>query len=431
MTMYIKDTLKASISGNANTATTLQTARTINGTSFNGSANITTTNWGTARNIYVADSDATNTGAAVSVNGSANATLKLPATIKASLSGNATTATTLQTTRTINGTNFNGSANITTANWGTARTITIGGTGKSVNGSGNVSWTLAEIGAFSSSGGNITGSISLTTDNTGITGVCGGGTDQWTIVGGGTDDNGYLEIRTRDNGNEPIYVRQYDANGLVRTAALLDGNGATSFPGLISEGGTKLTDKYAAKSHGHNEIWVKDAPFSSSNDTTANWGGQGVSVSWYPDGTTITNKPNTWGFIFNIGRGTEVHQLWLTQASGSMFHRGGNGSGWSGSWREVLDSSNYSSYAAPASHSHSYVPLSGGTLSGPIQVSGESKFHNGSYSDPWSGTGCAIKATGHIAATGVIRANQYLQVGGTPLSIQSGAPSCGGVWIQI
>lgn len=64
-----------------------------------------------------------------------------------SVNGNAATATTLQTTRTINGTSFNGSASITTANWGTARTITIGSTGKSINGSGNVSWSLSEIGA--------------------------------------------------------------------------------------------------------------------------------------------------------------------------------------------------------------------------------------------------------------------------------------------
>jgi len=38
-------TSSGSISGNAGTATTLQTARTINGTSFNGSANIDTTEW--------------------------------------------------------------------------------------------------------------------------------------------------------------------------------------------------------------------------------------------------------------------------------------------------------------------------------------------------------------------------------------------------
>ena len=70
------------------------------------------------------------------------------------ITGNTSTATTLQTARTINGTSFNGSANITTANWGTARTITIGSTGKSVNGSGNVSWSLAEIGAAASSHGH-------------------------------------------------------------------------------------------------------------------------------------------------------------------------------------------------------------------------------------------------------------------------------------
>ncbi len=68
-----------------------------------------------------------------------------------SVSGNAGTATTLQTARTINGTSFNGSANITTANWGTARTLTVGNTGKSVNGAGNVSWSLSEIGAAAAS----------------------------------------------------------------------------------------------------------------------------------------------------------------------------------------------------------------------------------------------------------------------------------------
>ena len=139
--------------GNSSSATKLATARTINGTNFDGTGAITTASWGTARNISISDAGAANTGSAVSVNGGANVTLKLPATINATLAGNATTSTTLQTARTINGTSFNGSANITTANWGTARTITVGNTGKSVNGSGNVSWTLAEIGAAAASHG--------------------------------------------------------------------------------------------------------------------------------------------------------------------------------------------------------------------------------------------------------------------------------------
>lgn len=61
------------------------------------------------------------------------------------IQGNALSASKLQTARQINGTDFNGSANITTANWGTARNITIGKTAKSVNGSANVSWSASEI----------------------------------------------------------------------------------------------------------------------------------------------------------------------------------------------------------------------------------------------------------------------------------------------
>jgi hypothetical protein len=76
-----------------------------------------------------------------------NGATKTIAFTDSSITGNAGTATKLQTARTINGTSFDGSANITTANWGTARTLTIGNTGKSVNGSANVSWSLAEIGA--------------------------------------------------------------------------------------------------------------------------------------------------------------------------------------------------------------------------------------------------------------------------------------------
>lgn len=75
-------TSSASISGNAGSATKLQTARTINGSSFNGTANITTANWGTTRSIYIQDATATNTSSAVSVNGGSNAYLKLPTNIK-------------------------------------------------------------------------------------------------------------------------------------------------------------------------------------------------------------------------------------------------------------------------------------------------------------------------------------------------------------
>lgn len=45
-------TASASISGNAGSATKLQSSRTINGTSFNGTANIVTSYWGTTRKLW-------------------------------------------------------------------------------------------------------------------------------------------------------------------------------------------------------------------------------------------------------------------------------------------------------------------------------------------------------------------------------------------
>lgn len=64
-------TLGVSIIGNAATATKLQTARTINGTSFDGTTNIVTAYWGTARTISLSGAV---TGSA-SVNGSQNVTI--------------------------------------------------------------------------------------------------------------------------------------------------------------------------------------------------------------------------------------------------------------------------------------------------------------------------------------------------------------------
>lgn len=63
------------------------------------------------------------------------------------VTSNVASATKLQTARTINGTSFDGTANITTANWGTARNFTIGAATKSVNGSAAVSFNLNEINA--------------------------------------------------------------------------------------------------------------------------------------------------------------------------------------------------------------------------------------------------------------------------------------------
>ena len=494
--------IASTVTGNAGTATTLQNTRTINGTNFNGSANITTATWGTARTLTIGNSGK-------SVNGSANVSWSLseigaaPAshnhgllhdslgvtvsntttdsgwsminsnyngyilkTIRSNASapawlqnnysagiafgggdtkgvmsvaynspsvrfagGNGTkpvwyftltgtsaksynmdslaanTANTLATARTINGTSFNGSGNITTANWGTARTLTIGNTGKSVNGSGNVSWSLSEIGAFSSGGGDVGGNIHLTPDNAGITGVCGGGTDRWSIKGGGADDNGYLEINTKDNGNEPIYVRQYDANGLVRTAALLDGNGATSFPSKISVP----------------IFHILNSPGSQNN---AIFGGSGDAADWNTHNVVFKSH---WGIGFRDYQ--DVCRIVFDTRSGNINTRGllySEGGISCTAWGHFNGS--ISADGGATIGSHTYI----NAMSVGDKITGETKFSkDGAWYDPWNGVGCAIKTHGNIAVTGIVRATDRMEINGTPISIQSSAPGCGGVWIQI
>lgn len=123
--------------------------------------------------------------------------------------GNAGTATVLATARNINGTSFNGSANITTATWGTSRTLTIGSTGKAIDGSANVSWTLAEIGAQAS--GN------------------------YAVTGDTTPADTYLYV-ARTGTNTPLYVRHGGTSGNIANFFASTTAGATSGDSQVSIG---------------------------------------------------------------------------------------------------------------------------------------------------------------------------------------------------
>ena len=110
-------TLNQDTTGNAATATVLETARTIGGVSFNGSANINLPGVNSAGNQNTTGSAATLTSArtigGVSFDGSAN--INLPGVNTSGsqdTSGNSATATALETARTIHGVSFDGSANI-------------------------------------------------------------------------------------------------------------------------------------------------------------------------------------------------------------------------------------------------------------------------------------------------------------------------------
>lgn len=69
---------------NYNATDKLITGRTINGTTFDGTANITTSYWGTTRTFYTNSHDSYRASSGVNVNGSGNVTLLLPNSIRCS-----------------------------------------------------------------------------------------------------------------------------------------------------------------------------------------------------------------------------------------------------------------------------------------------------------------------------------------------------------
>ena len=71
-------------------------------------------------------------------------------------------ASALRTPRKINGTDFDGRSDITTNAWGATRTFKIGNKANSINGTSNVDYSLADIGAFPEVGGTIQGDVEVT-----------------------------------------------------------------------------------------------------------------------------------------------------------------------------------------------------------------------------------------------------------------------------
>ena len=208
------------VAGNAATATALQTARSINGTNFNGTGNITTANWGTARNISIADATATNTGTGVSVNGSGNVTLKLPATIKANLTGNVTG-------------NVSGSSSSCTGNATTATKATQDSAGQQINTTyiKGLSVSGATLTITKGNGTTSTTTINQTAEILPATRVLQGGGTKLYSYNGGLDDGDitlsqaftnfkYLVVFLSEDGrSEDLYVATIETAALYQAMA--------------------------------------------------------------------------------------------------------------------------------------------------------------------------------------------------------------------
>ena len=145
-------------------------------------------------------------------------------------------------------------------------------------------------------------------------------------------------------------ARTIQTNLASVSSASFDGT-ANITPGVtgilaIANGGTNAN---SAKQARVNLLSIGSNPITTvEDDTVANWGSYGpCATAFYSATGQLTDQPAQWGFVHNIMTSTssEVHQLWTTQAGGDIYHRGGNASGWATSWKKLLDSSNFNSYA--------------------------------------------------------------------------------------
>lgn len=115
--------------------------------------------------------------------------------------------------------------------------ITVGGTTKSIS---NISVNYASSAGSSGSASKVYGQVGDTGSHELVR--CDMSNDQFRIIAGSSGYNkGWAEIATADDGNEPIYVRQYSGvfSSVVRTLTLLDANGHTHFPSYINIGGNE------------------------------------------------------------------------------------------------------------------------------------------------------------------------------------------------
>ena len=118
---------------------------------------------------------------------------------------------------------------------------------------------------------------------------CDMNNDQFRIIAGSNgNNNGWAEIATADDGNEPIYVRQYTGvfSSVKRTLTLLDANGYTHFPSYINIGGNENNNSSPDRVWGSNgsDSYLRSYRTSALNVNYASSAGNADTVDGYHAG---------------------------------------------------------------------------------------------------------------------------------------------------
>lgn len=259
-------------------------------------------------------------------------------TLGVSITGNAATATKLQTARTINGTSFDGTANIVTAYWGTARTISLSGavTGSaSVNGSQNVTITTTyQFGSIDGRyvGGNKTANhgssgTAYTADTYSSTFVnkafvAFAERGSWAYA-----NNGYVSTDT--GVNIPLAgtaIFQWGASDTNKTQLYITPHNNSG----VSNPAANEMLFYTSNGSGYTSAWTRVLTHRNYTNYTVTKTGGGASGTW---GISITGNATA---SLRINSSSSVQNTGLTYYSSEGFVVGGTAAG--GQWGMPSDS---------------------------------------------------------------------------------------------
>ena len=271
VTGNVSGNVTGSVSGNADTATKLKTARSLKITD-----------------------DGTNTSTGVDFDGSDAVTLKLPSTIKASLAGNATTATTAdKTAHSISVTDGASTPIAAIDSW---------------NGSASKTLTIKGDSPVTTTASTDTGTITIAHATSGITagtyrsvtvdtkGHVTGGTSPTTLEGYGITD-AKIESGTITLGSNTI--TPLTADSTLAASKVSGALAASNIPNLDASkitSGTLGIDRMP--SHTHTSITDGTMTLYANNSNEVNFGGTSNSSTIYIGYRSMDSKPAPSTFVF-------------------------------------------------------------------------------------------------------------------------------------